>query len=250
MVDPKVFNVITGIGMGLCGISSLANTKLEYDKKKAFDKFMDDTMDIKRNTMDIMNMMSMNPQYQQKKETGITAEQLQETLITAMRAVMPQQPAPVSAPPVQQQPQTYGYPYGSTQHDPNQQLYDYLASQRANADLSAEKLKLERENDELKNKLNDLTMRVAQIQFQQQPCYQQPVYNPNYDSRLNALENSINTLANGMSALVQAQAQHQSYQQPYQQTPPPTQNYGPITDDQFRRVMGQAGMSGLATQPL
>ena len=244
MVDPKVFNVITGIGMGLCGISSLANTKLEYDKKKAFDKFMDDTMDIKRNTMDIMNMMSMNPQYQQKKETGITAEQLQETLITAMRAVMPQQPAP-SAPPVQQQPQTYGYPYGSTQqHDPNQQLYDYLASQRANADLSAEKLKLERENDELKNKLNDLTMKVAQIQFQQ-PHYQQPAYNPTYDTRLNALENSINQLANGMSALVQAQ-QQQSYQQQYQA--PPAPQYGPVSDDQLRRVLGQMG--GLGTQPL
>lgn len=245
MVDPKVFNVITGIGMGLCGISSLANTKLEYDKKKAFDKFMDDTMDIKRNTMDIMNMMSMNPQYQQKKETGITAEQLQETLITAMRAVMPQQPAPVSAPPVQQQPQTYGYGYATnTQHDPNQQLYDYLASQRANADLSAEKLKLERENDELKNKLNDLTMRVAQIQFQQ-PQYHQPAYNPTYDTRLNALENSINQLANGMSALVQAQ-QQQSYQQQYQN--PPAPQYGPVSDDQLRRVLGQMG--GLGTQPL
>ena len=246
MVDPKVFNVITGIGMGLCGISSIANTKLEYDKKKAFDKFMEDTVDIKRNTMDIMNMMSMSPQYQQKKETGITAEQLQETLITAMRAVMPQQPAPASVPPVQQQPQTYGYGYANTQkqHDPNQQLYDYLASQRANADLSAEKMKLERENDELKNKLNDLTMRVAQIQFQQ-PQYHQPAYNPTYDTRLNALENSINQLANGMSALVQAQ-QQQSYQQQYQA--PPVPQYGPVSDDQLRRVLGQMG--GLGTQPL
>ena len=254
MFDPKALQVISGIGMGLCGVGALANTKLEWDKKKSLDELLSDTSAIRRNTNEIANMMTVSPQFQQKKEMGITAEQFQETLINAMKAIIPQQPVtPVQ--PVQQQQYGYGYAANTQQqHDSNQQLYDYLASQRANADLTAANLKLERENDDLKNKINDLTIKVAQIQYQPQVQYQQPAYNPNYDARLNALESSISTLANGMTALVQSQAPHQAYQQPqyqqpYQQTSP-AHNYGPITDDQFRRVMGQAGMSGLATQPL
>ena len=225
MLDPKVLGIITGAGALMCGVGSLASAKMDYDKRNSLQKIMDDMAATKQHTQDITTMMSLSPQFQPKKETGITADQLQETLITTFKALMPQQPPQIQQQnygyPQIQQNQNYGYGYGN--HNNNNEFMNVINELRQQNQVNSENAMLRKEIEDLRNQINQNN--------QNNLMRLMPMITPQQQASTSNVEQKIDNLTNAVSALVSSIAQ-QPQPQVQQQT---------MTDAQVQRILLQMG---------